>query len=80
MWKVILFATLVSICQFQSVVARAIPGTHLSGRASGDQHLPQRAEKRSVVARGSEKICPKIIIISMVFSASDAFSNLVVCT
>jgi hypothetical protein len=79
MWKVIWFATLV-ICQFQSVVARAIPGTHLSGRASGDQHLPRRADKRSVVARDSEKICPKIIIISMVFSASDAFSNLVVCT
>lgn len=79
MWKPIGYVTL-AICQFQSVFARAIPGTNLSGRNSPDQHLSQRAEKRSIVPRGGEKICPKFIIISMVISASDAFSNKVVCT
>jgi hypothetical protein len=73
MWKAILFTVLV-ICQFQWGLARAIPGTHLSGRDYADQHPSQPVKERSIVPRSGHKISPKVIIISMVFPASDGLN------
>lgn len=47
------------LCRIQSILARAVPGTRVSGRDYVD-HVPSR-KVRSLVPR-EEKIAPKVII------------------
>ena len=68
MFKALLFA-LFFVFQLHEVLARAVPGIHLSGRGSAHQNPAKRFKSRSVAPRDGEKIAPKVLIISMVFNS-----------
>ena len=68
MFKAFLCA-LLFVCQLYEVLARAVPGIHLSGRDYADQNPAEKVKIRSVLPRDGQKIVPKVLIISMVFNS-----------